>query len=218
VSQIQDKTKIPAGEQTDFALVETILWEDCCGFWLLTEHLQRMKASAAQFSFVYDEVRILAQLDDVVRNLACDSLVRVELHRDGVLNMMAKPASEDRRPVRASPAQKPVDSDNVFLYHSTTRNDYIHELTSGVEGADEVLLWNNREEVIGSATSNLVVELDGLYYTPPSGNGVRPGTCRANLIQQCRLIERPILLEELKNCTKVYLINSQIGWREVILV
>jgi len=218
VSQIQDQNNIAVGEQADFALVETILWEDCCGFWLLTEHLQRLKASAEQFSFVYDEARILAQLDDVVKNLACDSLVRVELHSDGVLNMMAKPASEDRRPVRASPARKPVDSDNVFLYHSTSRHDHFDELISGVEDVDEVLLWNSRGEVIGSATSNLVVELDGVYYTPPSGNGVRPGTCRANLMQQGRLIERPIQLDELKDCTKVYLINSQIGWREVVLV
>ncbi len=218
MSQIQDKTNIPAGEQTDFALVETILWEDCCGFWLLTEHLQRLKASAEQFSFAYDEKRILAQLDDVVKDLSCDSLVRVELHSNGVLNMMAKPASEDRRPVRASPASKPVDIDNVFLYHSTTRRDHFDEIISTVEGVDEVLLWNTRGEVTGSATSNLVVELDGVYYTPPSGNGVRPGTCRANLMEQGRLIERPIRLDELKDCTKVYLINSQIGWREVVLV
>ncbi len=218
MSQLQDKTNIPAGEQTDFALVETILWEDCCGFWLLPEHLQRLNASAEQLSFAYDEASILAQLDDVVKNLTCDSLVRVELHSDGVLNMMAKPASEDRRPVRASPASKPVDTDNIFIYHSTTRRDHFDELISTVEGVDEVLLWNTRGEVTGSATSNLVVDIDGVYYTPPSGNGVRPGTCRANLMQQGRLVERPILLKDLKTCTKVYLINSQIGWREVLLV
>jgi para-aminobenzoate synthetase/4-amino-4-deoxychorismate lyase len=132
--------------------------------------------------------------------------------------MMAKPASEDRRPVRATPARQPVDSDNLFLYHSTTRRDHFDQLVSGVEDVDEVLLWNTRGEVTGSTTSNLVVEMDGVYYTPPVGNGVRAGTCRANLMQQGRLTERPILLEELKNCTKVYLINSQIGWREVVLV
>ena len=38
------KSNIP-----DFALVEAILWEHCCGFWLLPEHLARLKTSAAHF-------------------------------------------------------------------------------------------------------------------------------------------------------------------------
>ncbi len=218
MSQIQGQTDISTGANTDFALVEMILWEDCCEFWLLTEHLQRLKASAEHFSFVYDEARILAQLDDVVKDLDCDSIVRVELHRNGVLNITARPASEDRRPVRATPARMPVDSENVFLYHSTTRHEHYDQVTAGFSEVDEVLLWNSSGEVVGSATSNLIVEIDGLYYTPPSGNGVRTGTYRSNLMQQGRLIERPVRLDELKNCTKVYLINSLIGWREVILV
>ena len=204
--------------ESDFALVESILWEDCCGFWLLPEHLQRLRDSAAHFGFVWNEARILAQLDDVVKDLRCDSLVRVELRRDGTLNMRAKPASDDRRPVRAMPATRPIDTDNAFLYHDTTRREQDAGIYAAVtDGADETLLWNARGEVTGSYTSNLVVEIDGEYYTPPLSSGVLPDAYRTSLMQQGRLVERPIRLDELPACTKVYLINSSIGWREVVL-
>jgi para-aminobenzoate synthetase/4-amino-4-deoxychorismate lyase len=200
-----------------FALVESILWEDCCGFWLLSEHMQKMRASAVHFGFVWDEAQVLAQLDEVVKDLSCDSIVRVELRRDGVINMSTKPASGDRSPVRASPSKQPVDPLNHFLQHSTTQRDHLVEAQQGLQHYDEVLLWNTRGEVTGSCTSNLVVEINGEYFTPPVSCGAMPGAYRASLIAEGRLTERPIRLDELALCDKVYLINSRIGWREVIL-
>lgn len=204
-------------ENTGFALVESILWEDCCGFWLLPEHLQRLGDSARHFGFVWDEAAVLAQLDDVVKDLDCDSIVTVELHRDGVLNMSAWPASEDRRPVRAAPAATPIDTGNPFLYHTTTRREHLDALCPVMPGVDEILLWNSQGEVTGSATSNLVVEINGEYFTPSVECGVRIDAYRTSLINEGRLFERRIRLDELAACTKVYLINSLIGWREVML-
>lgn len=204
-------------ESSAFALVESILWEDCCGFWLLSEHMQKLRTSAEHFGFVWNETQVLAQLDDVVKNLSCDSIVRVELRRDGVISMSTTTASGDRSPVRASPAKQPVNPDNLFLQHSTTQRDHLPTAQKDMHGFDEVLLWNTRGELTGSCTSNLVVEINGEYFTPPISSGAMPGAYRASLLSEGRLIERPIRLEELASCNKVYLINSQIGWREVIL-
>ena len=208
---------VPDYADKGMALVETILWEKCCSFWLLPEHLQRLKASAEHFSFAYDEDRILQQLDNVVKNLDCDSLVRLEFHFDGVINLSTTVATADRKPVRVTPAKRPIDSNNHLLPHSTNRRELYHDAFAGMPGVNEVLLWNSQGEVIGSTTSNLVAEIDGQYYTPPLGNGVLPGVYRASLMKEGRLLERKIYLNELPTFSKLYLINSSIGWREVIL-
>ncbi len=217
-TSIQTSAESVTDATDNLALVETILWEKCCGFWLLPEHLQRLKASADHFSFAYNESRILAQLDEVVKKLKCDSLVRLEFFRDGVINLSTTPSNANREPVKASPARQPVDSLNVWLRHSTSRREQYDQTIVGITGVDEVLLWNEQGEVIGSTTSNLVFELNGQYYTPPLECGVMPGVYRASLIQQGRLQERRIHLDELASCNSIYLINSAIGWREVNLV
>lgn len=131
--------------------------------------------------------------------------------------MMARPANADRRPVRATPAKYPIDPDNRLLHHSTTRREHYAQAVAGIDGVDEVLIWNKRGEVTGSCTSNLVFEINGEYYTPPLESGALPGVYRASLIQEGRLTERPIRIDQLQTCTRLYLINSLIGWREVLL-
>jgi para-aminobenzoate synthetase/4-amino-4-deoxychorismate lyase len=80
------------------------------------------------------------------------------------------------------------------------------------------LLFNERGEVTESTIANLVYEIDGACYTPPVDCGLLPGTERARLLAQGRVQERPLRLEELPRCTRLWLVNSVRGIWEVALI
>jgi para-aminobenzoate synthetase/4-amino-4-deoxychorismate lyase len=60
---------------------------------------------------------------------------------------------------------------------------------------------------------NLVVELNGKLFTPPVSCGLLPGTFRAHLVETGQVTERVIRVEELKKCTKIFLVNSVRKWQ-----
>jgi len=62
---------------------------------------------------------------------------------------------------------------------------------------------------------NLVVEINGKHYIPPLSCGLLPGVFRAQLLETGQVKERIVRLEELKNCTKIFLVNSVRRWQKV---
>jgi para-aminobenzoate synthetase/4-amino-4-deoxychorismate lyase len=106
-------------------------------------------------------------------------------------------------------AKQPVDSSDRFLFHKTTRRDFY---------SDDVIMWNERGEITESGIANVVVRIDGELVTPPVSCGLLPGTFRAHLLDRGEIKERVITIEEFKNATEIYLINSVRKWMRVTLV
>jgi para-aminobenzoate synthetase / 4-amino-4-deoxychorismate lyase len=79
------------------------------------------------------------------------------------------------------------------------------------------LLWNERRELTESCIANLVVEWDGQWYTPPVHCGLLAGTFRAWLLQQGKVQERIIRVEDLASCSRIWLVNSVRQMQEGIL-
>ena len=75
----------------------------------------------------------------------------------------------------------------------------------------ELIFSNEDQYVTESRFYNLIVEIDGIAYTPPIKSGLLPGIARAKLIKKGQLHERVILIDELKKATKIYLINDVRG-------
>ncbi|MEX2015364.1 MAG: aminotransferase class IV, partial [Candidatus Hydrogenedentales bacterium] len=109
-------------------------------------------------------------------------------------------------------APSPVDMDDVFLYHKTTRRATYDEARAACPDCDEVLLWNARREMTEATVSNLVVERDGRLVTPPVSSGLLPGTLRAKLLAEGRIEEAVVLLDDLPHVTRLWLINGVRGW------
>jgi len=62
---------------------------------------------------------------------------------------------------------------------------------------DDVILCNHNDEVTESTIANIVVELDGVKYTPPRSSGLLAGTFRAELLRTGEIKERVIYRDEL---------------------
>ena len=215
------KAKILHEKQTEFSLLETILWSPGEGYFLFEYHLNRLHNSAVYFGFEPDMDSIRKYLEILAESFT-ENLYKVRLlvSRDGTFSCEQTLLSLDKesKPVHLALALTPIDPSNRFLYHKTTNRQVYENARKGSPGCDDVLLWNERNEITESSIANVVVKLDGELVTPPVSCGLLPGTFRAWLLEHEKVKESVITIESLKLCENIYLVNSVRKWRTAVLV
>lgn len=105
-----------------------------------------------------------------------------------------------------------VDNDISYSYKSTDRSrlDSLREKA----GSDEIIIVKNGLVTDGFAT-NLVFETeDGKFYTPDSY--LLQGTKRSSLIDEGRIIERRVTVDDIKSYKRVRFINAMIDLEDNI--
>ena len=212
------KARVLADPEPEFSLLETMRWARGEGIFLLDEHLRRLEESAAYFGFRFDQKALLETLlREISAVCGMKGVLRLTVDSVGVWSIEHRPLPEPS-PCRVSLALSAVDAADPFLFHKTTRRIVYDQARAYVPGVDDVLLWNGRGEVTESTIANLVVELDGELLTPSLACGLLPGTMRARLLQEGRIREKVVRVDDLPRCTRLWLINSVRGWRECVLV
>jgi len=215
------KARILTTPPSDFSLLETMLWTPEDGYYLLDRHLKRLQESAGYFDFPVDIDRIRDMLGSRAKDRP-DTRHRVRLLVSGrgkvSLEERPYPNHPDLPPVRIKLADYPIESGNPFLRHKTTHRKTYEDARAISPDCDDVLLWNERGEVTESTIANFILEREGELITPPVNCGLLPGTMRASLIEEVKIREEVILVEDLKKDDKIYLINSVQGKREAVLI
>ena len=212
-------TQSPIG----FSLFETILWTPQDGYFLLEKHLTRLADSANYFEFMYSHEETVALLDNLSQNFISPKRVRLELNRMGKLTSEARSFYLTQKPFRACLAEKAVDSKDVFLFHKTTQRKIYKEALNTIYRVspnnrikfDDVLLYNENDELTEFTIGNLVVVKNGELVTPPVSCGLLAGTFRGHLLETGRIKQQVIYKNELASCERVFLINSVRRWVEV---
>lgn len=211
------KAKILFERRPAFQLLESLLWSPDEGFYLLEQHLERLAASATYFGFEIDVDALSARLGEAVSSYPQEpQKVRLLLERNGHICLEAAPLGEVRS-LTVAVAEAPVSSENVFLYHKTTNRTAYEVAKASRPGNDEVLLWNEREELTEATTANIVVKLAGELLTPPVSCGLLAGVFRGRLLAEGNVQEQVISLSDLERCQEIYLINSVRKWRRANL-
>jgi para-aminobenzoate synthetase/4-amino-4-deoxychorismate lyase len=202
-----------------FRLLETLLWTSDEGYFLLSRHLERLRESALYFDYPYDEACIRKALDEKAKALQAGFYrIRLLLSRNGDIECNTVALSlPGKAPLRVRLARQAVHSRDPFLYHKTTRRNLYEKAQASFPDADDVLLYNEAEEVTESCIANLVILRNGRLVTPPVCCGLLNGTYRAELLDRGEIIEEVVSLSELKGAEKIFLINSVRKWREAIL-
>ena len=200
-----------------FELLETLRWTAGEGYFLLERHLARLKQSAEYFDFAYDAEKIQSALLGAVSGLAGPLRVRLLVSADGGVRVEHAPLISSNTPLTVVLAADPIDPQNVALYHKTTRRDVYERARAQATGADEVILWNQKDEVTEATTANVVVEVAGGRVTPPIRSGLLAGTFRAELLERRAIEERIVTRADLQAASQIWLINSVHEWRPAIL-
>ena len=214
------KAEFLTRRQENFQLIESLLWRD--GYHLLSLHLERMEKSAQYFGFAFSYFSIHdALIEKEVQFTAGAAIkVRVLMDRSGTMEITHMPIEEAAVIGEIAVSATRVASGDRFLRHKTTRREiYERELQqANSHGYSEVLFLNERDEVTEGAISNIFVEKDGKWYTPPITCGLLPGVYRRHLLESNPAAsERVLTLPDLSSADALYLCNAVRGLRRVRL-
>ena len=238
------KARVLTEEPPRFSLLETMLWTPGEGFFLREKHVARILDSADYFGFpVSTESRWLNSgasrrvskpplskeiigiyLDKVSSRFNSPQRLRMLLDKKGKLTCEAKPfqpalptpsPAAAGKPLKVRLAKEPIHSNDAFLFHKTTHRNVYDSARKDFPDYDDVLLYNEHGELTEFTIGNLVVEMDEGFFTPPVSCGLLAGTFREHLLETNRVAERTIRLEELKDCAKIFLVNSVRKWQRV---
>ncbi len=212
------KAQILTYGRTDFALLETMRWNPVSGWYWLDGHLDRLSASADYFGIPLDRTSVVSRLDKAVAGCG-ESRVRLTVDRLGKARVTVDTlAPPERGSVAVAIAELPIDVDSPFLYHKTTRRAVYEKHRAAHPHAEDVLLVNGDGEVTESTIANVVVKIDGRWFTPPTESGCLPGVYRAVLLEQGQIKERRIHVSDLDRCDGIALINSVRLWQPAFLI
>ena len=212
-----------------FQLIETLLWEPGAGYWLLAEHLERLRASADYFLFCCD----LSALEQALQKESClfagvPMRVRLTLSKDGTVAISSQACSLPvaRSLPRAPDLRRadlplidissvPTDSSSPWYFHKTTRREvYDRELQRVREkGLFDCCFLNERNELTEGCISNIILYRQGIYSTPSLCCGLLAGTMRKYLLadRQIPLREEVLTLDNLRQADAVFLCNAVRG-------
>ena len=209
------KARVITEPPEPFRLLETLRWDPGRGYFLLREHLRRLRASAEYFGIPCSVAEVLRTLRRSCQRWSKSSPRRVRLTLDpfgrtDVSSQRWAHARESPWCVVLSTAR--VSPSDVWLRHKTTRRGIYERARREHPGADDVVLQNDRGELTESTIANLVVRIKGRWYTPPVRCGLLPGCLRARLLRKGRLAERVIRVRDLQRAEDVALINALRGW------
>lgn len=214
--EVLAKTDVLTWSAPSFELLETMILEEHEIF-LLDLHLQRLKNSAVYFNIPIKLQAIRRKLKEKLKEYHKGNWrVRLTVDRQGKSTVKLKEIKKSAL-YQVELAKTPIDRTHLYLYHKTTYRACYKKHQSKAPKILDVLLWNDREEITEFTIGNVVVEREGELITPPVSCGVLPGTFRQQLLDKNKIKEDFITKEELKTCTKIWLINSVRRWVEVEL-
>ncbi len=210
-----------------FSLIETVLWDGA--YPLIELHLDRLADSAEYFGFACGRDEVRAALEGHARQFTDASprsprRVRLLLDAEGRLEITSEvlsPSGEANRIARVHFAPQRTDPADAMLYHKTTHRPlYAQAFEQAARaGFDDVLFLNLRGEVTEGAISNVFVEKDGRWATPPVECGLLAGVYRRHLLAtRPEMEERVLFLNDLRHADGVYIANAVRGLRRATIV
>ncbi len=203
-----------------FEILETMLWSPETEIYLLQRHLDRAYKSAQFFGFPLDITELKTKALKATEALpAVPHKVRALIDHRGAIHITTSELNEDsKQPLTIKFAKTPVDTDSPFIFNKTSNRKIYTEAWRGIENCDDVILWNSRGEITEATIYSIMALIGDRWITPPISSGLLPGTLRAELIDQGKLNEEIITIDQLKNARQIKLFNSVRGVKDASLV
>jgi len=179
-------------------LIETLRRENGA-YPRLAGHLARLRRSAAWFGFPLDEDALL----EVLARQPVEGIWRVRLTLDKAGQLAVQSfalADAPAAPRLARLAPQRIDASDPLRRHKTTARALYDAALRDLPADDPVfdlVFLNERGEVAEGARSNVFVERNGIWLTPPLSSGALPGVLRAELLASGQAREAVLLADDL---------------------
>ncbi|MCP1096332.1 aminodeoxychorismate synthase component I [Peribacillus frigoritolerans] len=211
------KAKLLTVERPAYKLLESIKLSDG-EYYLLNDHIDRMKQSAEYFDYRFSELYLRDRLQKYAEiNHGTLQKVRVLLHENGEIEVLGQAIKPLGPEFTAILAEAPISSANPFLFHKTTNRDVYEGFQMNNPDFQDVLLWNEEGFITEFTNGNVVVKINGDLYTPPVEAGLLAGTFRQELIRKKEIKVKSISKADLNIAEEIWFINSVRGKLKVNL-
>lgn len=181
------------------------------------QHIDRLIASADYFGRPVERADLIAALNIPAMNHRTGLWrVRLVLPFAGQPYAAAEPlaAAQLAQPIVFGLSSLPIDRSDRRLFHKRCDRSLYQAQRSLCPHAEETLMINQDGELTEFTVGNLVLEIDGMRFTPPLECGLLPGVLRAELLKEGAVGERILTPRDLKHATGIWRINSLRGWTE----
>ena len=217
----------------DFLLIETLLWEPGKGYWLLEDHLNRLRDSADYFLFSHDPAKVVQRLEEAAATFPDQWMrVRMTLAKDSRIELSwvncdpprlrqlpQQPEPLDQQAHQALPritlSRERVDSSSPEFFHKTSRRSLFNRefKRATADGLFDICFVNTYGKVTEGCITNIFLHRDGKYLTPPVRCGLLAGVMRHQLLMADKptVEEREVTPEDLQNAEAIFLCNSVRG-------
>ncbi len=200
-------------QQKKFYLFESVLIENGT-LYLLHEHLERLRKAAEYFLFIYDKLKILAEIENqgILNQVGDQFYLRIILYKWGAIELEVKPFSKPPKDPKITFSEKVVSSASVFQYFKTSRREmYVSELKKYNEkGFFDVLFLNEKDEITEGSFTNIFIRKGNIWLTPPVQSGLLNGVYREYLLnnQSYTHKEKILYKHDLLEADEIILTNA----------
>lgn len=210
------KTEVLTASVADIELLETLL-VDGARARHLDRHLARLAASARYFG--YDAP--VAAIESAVLDLPParkPMRVRIVVDRHGDFRVETQPLGCQPDRVRLAVGVVPMASDDPMRCHKVTDRSFYDDALARSPDADDVVLVNERGEVVETCTASLLYRFEGVWWTPPLTSGGLDGIGRRVLVEDGVVGERVLRATDLFRCDELAVVSSLRGRRRATLI
>ncbi|MET1011388.1 MAG: aminodeoxychorismate synthase component I [Actinomycetota bacterium] len=213
------KSRVLTARRPGFELLETMRFDPAEGVRHLDRHLERLTTSAEYFDFRLDEMDVREAVEKTAASAPAATVrLRLSLRKDGTVRVTATPLTDDPEAVRVAIDDVAQDPSDVFLFHKTSRRDRYEAARRRHPDVDDVLLVNDRREITESTIANVAARIEGRWLTPPLEAGLLAGIGRAVALEQGRVGEGTVTIDDARAAEELALISDARGWRRAVLI
>lgn len=182
----------------------------------MKHHLKRVVSSAEKLGFKLDINSVKGQWRKAIQKYSTGEYkFRYIIDNESKHEIYIDNIKEWPEVLSARLSTKPILVTEILSYKTNLRDHYEDRR---IDGFDETLLYNSKNELTEFINGNLVLEINKKMYTPFLDSGVLPGVMRELLIHENKITERRLFVEDLAIADKIYLINSVREFVEVKLI
>jgi 4-amino-4-deoxychorismate lyase len=208
----EDKINVDEGLFFGRGVFETILWKDSPVF--LNEHLERLKTSMVEIGLLPLEEEILREyLDKLsIKNKGVKITVTP---LNIIITQRAIPYKEEdyNRGMKLNISKVRRNSTSRLCYIKSTCyiENLIEKENAKKIGYDDVLFLNENGYVTETSCANIFIVKNKEIFTPKVEDGLLNGIIRKKIMEEFKVQEKSITLEELKESDEVIITNSLMG-------
>ena len=210
------KAKVVATPGPD--LIETFRWEAGIGAIRIDRHLARLTRSAEELGYPCDLTKIKTEIDNI--NGLSSLRVRLTLSELGHVHIETTSYKTTSKPWTVSLCASALTPDVQETRHKVSERafyDWQRQRIQAKTHCDEVLFFNEHDELCEGSFTSVFLEMNDGIYTPPLSSGLLPGILREELIKTGQAKERVLRQADLSIADKVYVGNSLRGLIPVAL-